>query len=232
MPNTGTGNKFDFDGQALRYRGNSIISHIPQSTSFYQNLLKFQQEIQRSALGDRHIFLPKNSLHITLFNGVNENIAQRNKVGYWPADVPKNAEISDVHRHLLNKLSQSNLELPDKLLFRPTELWTPFDKKGITLGVELVDDRQKHSIIELRKHLNQLFETQRNSPENLNFHISLGYTWKVYSPTLMSWAEEQRLIWSKHFLEKNPTFEIDTIEFAVFDDMLSYSPIWLKKLKA
>ncbi|QIA78160.1 DUF1868 domain-containing protein [Rodentibacter caecimuris] len=33
LPTVGTSYKFDYDGQALRYPGNSIVSHVPQDTS-------------------------------------------------------------------------------------------------------------------------------------------------------------------------------------------------------
>lgn len=76
LPTVGTGYKFDYDGQALRYPGNSIVSHVPQDTLFYKNLVELQNEIKQSEFGALHTFLPKNSFHITLFNGTNENPAQ------------------------------------------------------------------------------------------------------------------------------------------------------------
>nr|DAS55929.1 MAG TPA: hypothetical protein [Inoviridae sp.] len=225
LPNTGPGNKFDYDGQALRFKGNSLISHVPQDSEFYQYLLHFQDKIRHSEIADRHVFLPKNSLHVTIFNGTNETLTQRDKAGFWPADLPKDATIEAVHAHYLNKLKGFKPDLPKKLEFKPTELWTPFDKKGLTLGMELVHAEDKAKLIEFRRALNELLQTSRNVPEKLDFHISLGYTWKKYSAQLMESAEKKRVMWSQEFARHSPVLHIDQIEFAIFNDMLSYSPL-------
>lgn len=227
---TGPGGKFDFDGQALHFAGNSVISHVPQNTEFYANLVQFQQQIAHSKIGDRHVFLPKNSFHMTIFNGTNETLSQRDKPGFWPANLAKDVDITEVHYHYLQKLRQFKPHLPKVLKFRPTELRSPFDKTGITLNFELINKDDEAAIIELRRQLGELFQTTRNKPEELKFHVSLGYTWKKYSAELMEWAEQQRVIWSQEFAKNNPQLELTQLEFAVFDDMLSYSPLWIYKL--
>ncbi|WP_159991081.1 DUF1868 domain-containing protein [Pelistega ratti] len=223
LPTVGKGYKFDFDGQALHYPGNSLVSHVPQDTSFYQNLVELQQEIKQSEFGELHTFLPKNSFHITLFNGTNENPAQREKEGFWPRDLPKTASIEDVHLHYAQKLKQFKPDLPKVLKFAPTELWGPFDKEMIILGVELVEGREQ--IIEFRRQLSELLQTTRNQPDKFRFHITLAYNWKKYTPEQLERAETQRKIWSTQFKQQNPLLEVDTIEFAIFDDMLAYAPL-------
>ncbi|MFC2292218.1 MAG: hypothetical protein ACFNLD_03150 [Kingella oralis] len=115
--------------------------------------------------------------------------------------------------------------MPKKLAFKPTELWTPFDKKGLTLGMELAHAEDKAKLIEFRRALNELLQTSRNVPEKLDFHISLGYTWKKYSAQLMESAEKKHVMWSQEFARHSPVLHIDQIEFAIFNDMLSYSPL-------
>lgn len=223
LPTVGTGYKFDYDGQALRYPGNSIVSHVPQDTPFYKNLVELQNEIKQSEFGALHTFLPKNSFHITLFNGTNENPAQREKAGFWPRDLAKTAPIEEVHLHYVRKLQQFKPDLPKVLKFAPTELWGPFDKEMIILGVELVEGREK--IVQFRQQLSELLQTTRNQPDKFRFHITLAYNWKKYTPEQLARAEIQRKIWSDTFKQQNPLLEIDTVEFSIFDDMLAYSPL-------
>lgn len=224
VPDVGPGNKFDFDGEALRYPGNSTVFHVPQDSRFHQALLQVRQEIVHSPVGKQHCLLPKNSLHMTCLNGTNENPAQR-KYGYWPRDMRLGQTIEEVHQHFLDKLQGFSTDLPQPLLMRPTELAGPFEKQGLSLTMVPADEATAAALKSVRERLSALLQIRRPDFDTFEFHISLGYPWRRYSEGLATYAESRRLEWSAHIRDQAPQVELGRLEFVVFNDMLAYSPL-------
>ena len=229
----GPGKKFDFDGQALRYRGNSMICHLPQDKPFYQAVVALQERIKKSRVGDLNIWLPKCSLHVTVFNGTNETMTQR-KPGFWPADLPLEASIEDVHAHYLNKLKGFRTGLPSPFRMRVSGFYLPVDKAGVlssfeltgvTLGVEPADAETKSRLEDMRRRLGELLQTTRNPVKKDDYHISLAYPWKKHSTETAKLGEMEIKQWAKELQDAHPVFELAEVEFALFNDMLSYSPL-------
>ncbi|MGR5299299.1 DUF1868 domain-containing protein [Vibrio mediterranei] len=215
--------KFDSNREANVYRGNSLIAHIERDSDLANALLQVKHDFQNSEFSDDFIYLPKNSYHVTIFNGTNENPKQR-KLPLWPSDVPLSKSIYDVHMHFaleLKKAIESRKLEYNSITFITKEIKT--DWGFPLLIVEPKTKEDKENLLRIRASLKDVLKIERPDYNNPLFHVSMAYKYKKLSSKK---KEELNKFANKEFeLLKGKEFTVNNIEFVLFDDMLSFSPL-------
>lgn len=82
--------------------GNTVICHLNTEHPNHHAILDARSKIQALPGAERFLFTPASSLHMTVFEGA---IETRRAPDGWPPDISRQADISDVTAHLLDRLS-------------------------------------------------------------------------------------------------------------------------------
>lgn len=218
----GGSKKFNEKKDANLYRGNSIITQIQQGSDFYNELTGIRDEIVNSKFGNDVILLPVNSYHITIFNGTNETLSQR-KYGFFPQDMSLESTIFDVHQYFYKKLKQayeSGVIKIKPVKFNVTGIDT---KYGFSLTLEPADENNHQYLRELREKFSHLLKIKRPGFYEDKFHISMAYLYKKLTPEKE--MDYQAFANDKFDNLGNKSFTVNHVEFVIFNDMLSYSPL-------
>lgn len=95
------GGKFDHDGNALPWPGNTIICHVETNSPEHKTLTHIQEQLKAGQHADAFIFLPSNSFHMTLFEGIS-NTSEKNS--NWPKDLEIDVDLETGTNILLKRL--------------------------------------------------------------------------------------------------------------------------------
>lgn len=214
--------KFNEKKDANLYRGNSIITQIQKGSDFYNELVGIRDEIVNSEFGNNVILLPVNSYHVTIFNGTNETSSQR-QYGFFPEDMPLDSTILDVHQHFYKKLKEAYEAGSIKIKPIKFKVVGIDTKYGFSLTLEPIDENNNQYLWELREKFSNLLKIKRPTFYEDKFHISMAYLYKKLTPEQE--MKYQAFANDKFNNMRNKSLTINHIEFVIFNDMLSYSPL-------
>ncbi|KAK9364826.1 RNA ligase/cyclic nucleotide phosphodiesterase [Lipomyces kononenkoae] len=208
------GQKFDPDGNLLPFPGNTVICHLQRDALLHRVLLEMYDELQKQEFSHLYAFLPPTSWHMTIFEGVSDHIR---KPGFWPADLPIDAPLSDCSALFQRKLQEFDLgsEPPFKMTVKGFE---PLED-GIALKVRPVDAGEQSRLRQLRDRLSGCLQTRHPGHETYSHHLSISYT--------LRFLDEQDHEKISTFLDgwcaKLPkVFELGAPEFCTFDNMFAF----------
>ena len=100
-PPTYLGTRYDASGQFLSDPGNTVVCHLVPNSATEAALLAARERIAAKA-GNLMSFTAPQSLHMTLFQGVNE---RRRKRPYWPADVALDTPLTEMTQMFTERLA-------------------------------------------------------------------------------------------------------------------------------
>lgn len=208
------GHKFEPDGRILPFPGHTVICHLPRDTSLYQRLLGLYEELQKQDFASCYILLPPTSWHMTVYEGVSDQIRRRN---CWPGEVALDVSLEACTSFVTRKLGgfDPGSEPPFRLTITG---WEPLED-GIALKVVPATSMEERRIRGLRDRLSELLRMRHPGHDTYSFHVSLAYMLRHLSP------EQHHNISSflDGYLSKFPrTFELGAPEFCVFDDMFAF----------
>lgn len=219
----GAGKKFDAQGQAQRFGGNSFICHLPSNGAFRQIITDVRARLLQAPISPLFSIMPISSHHMTILEGVTDT--QGRKAGWWPADLPFDAPLTTVHKHFWDKLRDFVPQSRKPFKMRRAELKPFGNGKGLTLLMEPANDETAHNLNSLRRSVSQLLELNQPGFDEYKHHITLGYS--IVKPN----DEEARLAEQlrsecEDILKSGPTeLDLGPVEYVIFDDMLSFSPL-------
>lgn len=214
--------KFNEKKDANLYRGNSLVTQIEKGSPLYNELVEIRDNLVKSKFGNDVIPLPVNSYHVTIFNGTNETAAQR-KYGFFPEDMPLESSIFDVHQHFYKKLKEAYESGAIKIKPIKFKIVALDTKYGFSPTLEPATEEDHKYLWELREQFSKLLKIKRPSFNEDKFHISMAYLYKKMTPE--QGAAYQKFADEQFKTMKNKTFTINHVEFVIFNDMLSYSPL-------
>jgi len=217
---TGVPNKFDPDGNVQHFPGNTIISHLSNSTELYSSLLFLHDRLKESRFGHLYTLLPPSSWHMTIFEGVVDKIR---KPGYWPSDLALDAPLENCTALFEKKLSSFDLhtELPYKLSiagFQPL-------KNGIALDIKPLAADNK-ALRGLRDRLRDSLQLHFPHHDSYGFHVSVSY--------FLRYLTDEQNAELMDFLTENSKdmpkeFELGPPEFCTFEDMFAFKRLFYLK---
>lgn len=213
---SGVPDKFDLDGNVQHFPGNTIISHLSNSTKLYSSLIILYDRLKQDPLSHLYVLLPPSSWHMSVFEGV---VDKRREPGYWPSNLATDASLEECTALFENELSSFDLQtdLPYHLSiveFKPL-------KNGISLRIEphMADNTALRG---LRDQLADLLQIRRPNHNRYGFHLTVAYLLRY--PTDDQKSKLMSLLMD-HFRDMPKEFELGPPEFCSFEDMFGFEPL-------
>ncbi len=204
--------KFDEDGKALPYYGNTIVSYLNDDRwPIFNEAIKAQEILKKASFAECLAFLPPSSFHMTVLTLCRE-IDRGTK--YWPANVPVDAKFMEVDRYLMGKVKE--IEPPKDVMVEVEEcevtkiILKPYRKED---GEKLADYRDKvANLVGIKHYWHDYFR----------YHLTLDYQVKELNDMQKSQRDEICRDITKYLKSCVEPFAISEPKFVIFNDMLSY----------
>ncbi|WYZ44895.1 hypothetical protein EsH8_VIII_000211 [Colletotrichum jinshuiense] len=215
----GVPSKFAPSGAVQPFPGNTILIHLAASDPVFASLESLGAALASSRFSSSVALLPPSSYHMTVFEGVCDQVRQP---GYWPADLPLDTPLQECTSHLEEKLS--GLRLRDGDAPRPP----PYDMAiagfdPLDVGISLRLEGRAPSVTErlrgLRGRLAAALQIRHPIHDEYGFHISVAYLLRHLDD-----AEKRELeaLLSAFFTGMPKTLALGAPEFCVFGDMFAF----------
>ena len=212
------GHKFKPEGSVLEYPGNTVLSHLPFDSDLHRALRALYHDIQKQDFAGCYTFLPPNSWHMTIYEGVSDQIRLRDS---WPGDLALNSSLKACHAHVASQLAdfESGLEAGMKMNITGFE---PLDD-GIALKLLPATPDGERALRELRDRLSERLKILHPGHANYSFHMGFSYLLRPLT------GEDQASI--EHYLKEWQTklprsFVLEPPAFCVYDDMYAFRRIF------
>ena len=207
------GSRYDADG-FLPECGNTIVRHLDLSAPAHAAVLRARARLMDLAGAECLLFTPKESLHMTVFEGV---IETRRTDDAWPAGQDRAAEISDITAALKPRLAA----------FVPP---ASFDVSVVDIGVnglvlDGVTEADRALMRMWRDALTVSFGYRHAAHDDYRFHMTFAYS--------LGWIDDAHLAdWDRAFREilsdlraAAPVIPLRPAAFCTFDDMERFEEI-------
>jgi len=147
--------KFNSDGTARPFAGNTVICHLPQQTRFRDAVVAFGDALHASSFSTKLAVLPGDSYHVTILGGPNDQ--DRRRYG-WPSDIPISTPIAECNRVIGERIARFKMhaELPIRFCLDKEKTVAPQRPSGLQLVPADANERLK--IRTLRDHPRALFD--------------------------------------------------------------------------
>lgn len=214
---TWIGQKFERDGTVLPFPGNTIICNLSIYSDLYTGLLSLYNDIQKQPFAPLYVLLPPSSWHMTLSEGVCDQIRNRES---WPGELLVESSLQECNEFMRQKFADFDLDWdpPFRMSFVG---WEPLED-GIALKVVPATDDEEVKLRGLRDRLAQRLGMWHPRHKKYVFHISMAYTLRylteVESKATMVFLEAWRARLPKYF-------ELDAPNFCRFDDMFAFQKV-------
>lgn len=216
------GRKFRADGRVMPFRGNTIISHLPQQgpgSEFFDTLLEVYRELPAHAFSRKITALPPSSYHMTLFGGANDS---DRRPGLWPADLPLDLPMAECDRILGERLKAFDLdcELPFRMRVDLAE--PPPAERPLTIRLVPLDGAEDAKLRRLRSRLSDVLGIRAPGQDAYRFHVTLAYLYRWLTP------EEDRAFravlagWRDRLAKACPVIALGAPEYCLLEDMFAF----------
>ncbi|OCK92894.1 DUF1868-domain-containing protein [Cenococcum geophilum 1.58] len=211
----GVPSKFGVDGSVQHFPGNTIISHLSPSSDLYASMLVLHEKLLQSNLSSVIALLPPSSWHMTVFEGVCDEVRQP---GFWPSDLAIDAPLEDCDALFAKKLSSFDLKCnpPYQMSI------TGFDPPGIVIGVHLEPSTTAEAarLRDLRDRLADLLQIRHPHHDSYGLHLSVAYLLRYLTEEQKS---ELFTLLMDHLQEMPVEFELGAPEFCKFENMFVFN---------
>lgn len=214
------GVKFEKNGQVKEFKGNTFLCHISTNeTKLLAEIKWAQDQLKAMNCAYKFAFLPMTSMHMTVFEGVCENIRQQS---LWTNKLSLDASLSTVSGMFIDTLAT----MP-KLGYFEMDFHSIYNCPigGSAIRIKPATAASNESIWQCRSLLSQATGIKHPNYDDYHFHISLSYR-------IIELDEDDReevLRVTKGITERlNNTFGRFThgpVEFCHFNDMFKYTPL-------
>ncbi|MCR8550864.1 DUF1868 domain-containing protein [Salipiger sp. P9] len=209
------GRKFDAEGRVLRFPGNTTLCHIDRDSDAFAALAEAQARLKAGPLADAFTFLPPESFHMTIFEGV---IDSHRTPDRWPRHLPADMPLGEVTRDFSTRLA--GLGLDRRFRARPTGILG-----GFYVDMEGADAAAEAALRLTRDRLQAATNLHRSNHADYGFHITLAYLLRWLAPAeaevLLDLCDEI----GRDLVARVPEIVLGPVEFCRFDDMYRFEPL-------
>jgi hypothetical protein len=215
----GLGSKFDADGRALPFAGNTVICLLDHKSGLYGDLSRVHDEWKKHEFIRRIALVPPSSYHMTVFSGAND---QDRRPGRWPAGIGLSVPISECDQIVEQRLKQARFPLSLPLRFRIDD--DPAHQVSNGSGIRLIpfDETEMRKIRHLRDELADVIQIHIPDHDTYQFHITLGYWVQRFT---QSEKDDYNVTLARTVAglrAKIESVDFQAPVYCVFDDMMAY----------
>ncbi|MBQ9301181.1 MAG: DUF1868 domain-containing protein [Clostridia bacterium] len=201
------GNKFDRQGNVRYFPGNTVISFIQHDSPAFGLVREIRGILQESEAGDCFCYLPDDSIHMTVIQGVCD---QHRKAQLWTKLLPLNAPLEQVDKLFEERFAQ--VQPLGNVRMRTAGLKAD-ETYGIYLQPETDLDAQR--LLRYRDDVSAKLGVRFPDHDSYRYHISICYG--VRTPT----AEQNRTL-DKFEKSINARLEAQPSTFDIAEPNLTY----------
>lgn len=206
--------KFDLDGNAQPFAGNTIICHLSTSSEMYASMQVLYKKLKEHPLSHLYTLLPPSSWHMTVFEGA---LDKRRVAATWPADLDINASMANCTALLEKKLNSFDLQFETP--FRMSVIGVKPLLNGISIHLEPSSVQENTAIRHLRDRLVDVTKMEAKGHDKYKFHLSMAYMVRFGSDEQKKELMEMLM---EHFENMPKEVQLDLPEFCSFEDMFAY----------
>lgn len=210
------GEKFNADGSAHLFRGNTVLCHVEPESDTMKLLKRFQQAILAQPWVKNYAMLPPSSYHMTVFDLVCEDV--RNPED-WTSLLPVDASLETVDEMVHEKWKDVPAPPQPKVMLDCLDIGD-----YITLRLRPKDAASNKALRNYRDALSELFGVCHPNHESYFFHLTYAY-----GITSLDEGEKQAIDafvkeWTLVLKEGLSAIELKPPALCFFDDMTHFAP--------
>jgi hypothetical protein len=215
---SGVGRKCHRDGAVRPFPGNTIVCHSASASALTERLDRLHEQLRAAKAARLYTLLPPSSWHMTLFDGVANEVRIPDR---WPRDIPLDTPLAEVHRLFEERLKAE--VFGPKLRFFMRVAAAGRLRNGIDVRLQPGDAAEERAIRALRDRIAAVLRLRRTEHDTYGFHITLAYF--IARPGEDEAAELRSLMTEEvQALETSlPPFIVGPPEFCHFNDMFLFN---------
>ncbi|KAJ7935421.1 RNA ligase/cyclic nucleotide phosphodiesterase [Mycena leptocephala] len=219
----GVPSKFDPHGNVQHFPGNTIISHLSSSSEpeLYNSVLALYDKLKNSHLSHLYTLLPPSSWHMTIFDGVCDQVRKPSR---WPNDLSVDASLQECTSLFEKKLSSFDLQCDPPYRLSITGFEPLLTGIGIHLEPSTIGENTR--IRELRDRLSNALHIRRSNHKTYGLHLTVAYLLRFLTEEQ---DKELRKLLMDHFDGMPKQFELGAPEFCTFEDMFAFKRLFYLK---
>ena len=208
------GNKFNSDGTFRAFAGNTMVSAL-RSSQVFPELCDIQRRLLSSGRGEYLMPLPPDSFHMTVFEGVCDQVRDKD---HWSCVVPDTMPIDEVSR----KLAPLFESVPPMGHVEMRLSYLRVDT-GISIGLVPKTEEDEKIIRDYRDQLAQSMGICFPGHKEYGFHIGLAYG-RMPAGDLDYLFEDFQKKMKDYFASKEIVFTVPRPDYCTFKDMSCFTP--------
>lgn len=208
------GTRYGKRGGFRREPGNTVVCHVASSSETERALVDVRDGYLDMPEADKLLMTPITSLHMTLFQGI---IEYRREPGFWPADLPLDTPINDMHEIMAERLVAFQALDPFRVVVSGAH------PAGLTVEGRREEDRR--AMRAWRDAFANLLGYRHPDHDSYIYHITFGYPIERLSDAaLPAWQSMLDSIPGR-IAGRVPELELTPPAFCVFEDMNHFHEI-------
>lgn len=211
------GKKFDIKGRALKFEGNTIISILEKDSPVYLKAIEAQSDIKELGLNECVSFLPHESLHMTVIEGVCDKVR---KSDYWTSFFPLEAPLKDIDDFFENEWGKIKSCPTIKMRFEKITC-----DSGIIISLSPNSNEDLNNIKLWRLEVSKKLGIKFPDFDNYKFHISLAYGLKIPNKDQLIKLENYLKKFEQRYKEDVFIFNIPSPSLTYFENMHYFNKI-------
>ena len=208
------GKKFETNGCVRPFPGNTILCHLSPDNALRRSLLIIHEKLQNSEFAMSYTLLPPSSWHMTVFDGVCDQIRKPHS---WPEDLSPHAPLASCNALFEQKLARFDpcTGPPIRMAVMGLEL----TEDGIRLHLTPIGAPEEQRLRRLRDRLSELLQLRHPGHNTYVFHLTIAY--RIVH---LSRDREEALsaLLQGFYNDILRVFEFDMPEFCLFDNMFAF----------
>lgn len=209
------GLKFTEDGAPLACPGYTTICHVNPTSDAFRALVAAQNALKAGPLASAYTFMPADSLHMTIFEGV---IDYSRTTDRWPGHLSLDATIAEAEEDASARLKGHPCQQEFKL--RPVEVFG-----GFTVSMTGATEREENGLRMTRNALRDALNLHRPDHDAYQFHITLAYLLRWLSPDEAQEVIEISHAATKALFNEMAELSLGPVELCSFETMHRFDPI-------
>ncbi|MBO0883177.1 MAG: DUF1868 domain-containing protein [Mycobacterium sp.] len=213
----GPGKKWDVNGNAQRFTGNTFVSPIPQDSEFFRAEAEAQQLVRDSRFRNHYALLPHNSMHMTVYEGVNQSYIGTSDWPQWLAG----KDMQAAHLAVLDTITRSGITAPRPITMRVEGLSQPMSQ-GLSMHLVGADAATERALRDFRQRMQDVLQMSEKGFDTYWFHSSIGYRLVEQLPDEATEIEALGKKILDLFTGDAATVTLEPVAMSIFNDMLAF----------
>ena len=165
------GIKFHEDGRLRPFPGNSVVCMLQQDSEVVKHLLYVSDFLQQHSYSKRYVFLPQESYHMTLIEGVCDQVRDTK---HWTTKIPLSAPLEKVNQFFYECVQ--NLKPLEDDIKKVSMTYHGLTYHGLLLlRLKCTNQFSEDALKTYRDRFAEATGLHFDTHDSYSFHISLGY---------------------------------------------------------